>query len=119
MTSTDAPRRGEIWLTAFGAARHGEPGKTRPAVVLTPSELTVGSDHEQIVVVPLSASVSPSPLRPVISTASGVDLESRAVPRAIRGVARSRLIERIGRVSEGELGSIGSAIAIVLGLVEQ
>ncbi|MBI2691426.1 MAG: type II toxin-antitoxin system PemK/MazF family toxin [Solirubrobacterales bacterium] len=106
MTSTDAPRRGEVWLTAFGAARHGEPGKTRPAVVLTPSELTVGSDHEQIVVIPLSASVSSSPLRPVISTASGVDLECRAVPRAVQGVARSRLIERIGRVSEHELGSM-------------
>lgn len=119
MASTDAPKRGEIWLTALGAAKRDEPGKTRPSVVLTPSELTVGSDREQIVVVPLSASVSPSPLRPVISTASGIDFESRAVPRAVRGVSRSRLIEPIGSVSEDELDAIGSAVAIVLGLIDQ
>lgn len=119
MTSTDAPKRGEIWLTSFGAARRGEPGKTRPAVVLTPSELSIGSDFEQIVVIPLSASVSPSPLRPLVSTASGLDLESRAVPRAIRGVARSRMIERIGSASDDEMDSIGSVLAIVLGLVER
>ena len=118
MSSTDPPSRGEIWLTSFGAARGGEPGKTRPAVVLTPAEFSVGSDREQIVVVPLSASVAASPLRPIISARSGVDLESRAVPRAIRGVTRSRLVERIGKVNDRELASIGSDVAIVLGLIE-
>jgi mRNA interferase MazF len=118
MASAEQPGRGEIWLTALGAAKHGEPGKSRPAVVLTPAALTIGSDREQIVVVPLSSSVAASPLRPVVSIRGGVDAQSRAIPRAVRGVARSRLVERIGRVSDDEMAVIGSALATVLGLVD-
>ena len=118
MTSTDPPQRGEIWLTTLGAARPGEPGKTRPAVVLTPAGLSIGSPLEQIVIVPLSATVSPSPLRPAISTASGIERPSRAVPRAVRGVTRTRMVERIGRASDREMASIGSALGIVLGIAE-
>ena len=38
MASTDLPRRGEIWLVAFGAARRGEPGENRPAVIVSAEE---------------------------------------------------------------------------------
>jgi mRNA interferase MazF len=113
MESTD-PRRGEIWLTAFGAAPPGEPGKTRPAVVLSADELLVGSSDELIVVVPFSSSVTPSALRPSVDPATGIDDPSAAICRAIRGVARSRLLRRLGEVEDEKLAEIERAVGLVL-----
>lgn len=107
------PRRGEIWLTAFGAARPGEPGKTRPAVVLSSDELLIGASDELIVVVPFSSSVTPSFLRPSIDPETGIDNPSAAICRAIRGVARSRLLRRVGEVDEEKMAEIERALGLV------
>ncbi len=115
MASTD-PRRGEIWLTSLGAARTGEPGKNLPAVVISVDEIATGLEEELIVVVPVSASRSPSPLRPTVSPAEGIDRESVAVCRGLRAVARRRLLERIGRTSDVTLREIERAVAMILGL---
>lgn len=72
MASTE-PRRGEIWLTSLGAARKGEPGKNRPAIVISVDEIATGLEDELIVVVPLSSSRVASPLRPEISPGEGVE----------------------------------------------
>jgi mRNA interferase MazF len=116
MESTE-PSRGEIWLTAFGAARPGEPGKTRPAVVLSANELLVGAADELIVVVPFSSSVTPSVLRPQVGPESGIDNPSAAICRGIRGVARSRLLRRVGEVDDGKMAEIERAVGLVLATV--
>lgn len=113
MESTDPSRR-EIWLTAFGAGRRGEPGKHRPAVVLSADELLVGKPDELIVVVPLSSSVAPSILRPRIDPSSGIDRPSVAICRGIRGVARSRLLRRLGTVDDTQMAEIKRAVELVL-----
>lgn len=118
MTESTEPRRGEIWLTSFGAARRGEPGKNRPALVLSVNELLVGAENELIVVVPLSSSVAPSPLRPSIDPSSGIDKDSVAVCRAVRGIARSRLLRRLGEASADTLTEAEAALATVLGFEE-
>lgn len=87
--ASNEPRRGEIWLVALGAGRSGEPGQTRPAVVLSINELNGVAGDELVVVVPLSSSRAPSPLRPEVAQAAGVDGPSRAMCRATRAVARA------------------------------
>ncbi len=114
-TSTE-PRRGEVWLVSFGASRAGEPGKNRPAIVVSADGIIAGSPQEPIVVVPLSSSVPPSALRPVLTDAEGVDRPSRAVCGAVRGVARSRLLRRLGALPPAKLAEIERALARVLGL---
>jgi len=114
MDSTD-PRRGEIWLAALGAARRGEPGKNRPVVVLSADEFQVGADHELIVVVPLSSSLPPSALRPEVGPEAGIDHPSIALPRGIRGVARSRLLRRLGGVGAEKMAELERAVGLVLG----
>lgn len=114
MDSTD-PRRGEIWLAAFGAGRGGEPGKHRPAVVLSADGILVGKPDELIVVVPFSSSVTPSALRPQIDPSTGIDRTSVAICRGIRGVARSRLIRQIGAVDDEKMGEIEEALGLALG----
>lgn len=116
MASTDTPRRREVWLVALGAGRTGEPGKTRPAVVVSDDELSTGAPGELIVVVPLSISLAPSPLRVDVAPIAGIDRPSRAVCRAVRGVASSRFQRRIGSVNEGTLEHIETALALILGL---
>jgi mRNA interferase MazF len=115
MASTD-PRRGEIWLVSFGAARKGEPGKNRPAIVLSVDGLLTGSEEDLVVVVPLSSSRSRSMLRPRVSSATGIDVDSAAICRGVRAVARRRLLRALGAVDADVLGEVEGALATVLGL---
>jgi mRNA interferase MazF len=110
------PQRGELWLVALGAARAGEPGKHRPAVVVSIEEILAGIDDELVVVVPVSSSLTHSPLRPHISPAEGVDVESVAVCRGIRAVARSRLLQRLGTLAPDTMHQIECGLALILGI---
>jgi len=112
----EIPRRGEVWLVAFGAARRGEPGKHRPAVVVSADRMTPNAPHALIVVVPLSSSLPASPLRPAIVGVEGVDRPSNAICRAIRGVARTRLVRLLGTLDPGTLAEVERALALTLGL---
>lgn len=116
MTESTDPRRGEVWLASLGAARRGEPGKNRPALVVSVDELLVGAEHELIVVVPLSSSLPASALRPQVGPEAGIDSHSVAIPRAVRGVARSRLLRRLGEASAETLAEVEVALTTVLGL---
>ncbi|HEX5526822.1 MAG TPA: type II toxin-antitoxin system PemK/MazF family toxin [Solirubrobacterales bacterium] len=108
------PRRGEIWLAALGAARKGEPGKHRPVIVVSVNEFLVGVDHEFIVVVPLSSSLPFSALRPRVGPETGIDNQSAVITRGIRGVARSRLLQRLGEVDAEKMAEIEHALGLVL-----
>lgn len=116
MDSTDTPRRGDVWLVALGAGRAGEPGKTRPAIVVSVDELSTGAPGELIVVVPLSSSLAPSALRIEIEPAAGIERASRAVCRALRAVVRARLVRRIGSVTPANMEQAETALTLILGL---
>ncbi|WP_367652438.1 type II toxin-antitoxin system PemK/MazF family toxin [Intrasporangium sp.] len=116
MVLADAPARREVWLVALGAGRTGEPGNTRHAVVVSADELSSGVPEELIVVVPLSSSLAPSPLRVDIATGAGGDQPSRAVCRAIRAVSCSRFVRRIGSIDQASTEQIEVALALILGL---
>jgi mRNA interferase MazF len=115
MASTE-PRRGEVWLVALGAARRGEPGKHRPALVVSADQLSAGTAADLIVVVPLSSWSAPSPLRPEVAGIEGVERPSRAVCRAVRGVARPRLLRCLGIVQPDTFAEIERALGLILGL---
>lgn len=108
------PHRGEVWLVSFGASRRGEPGKDRPAIVVSADRLSVGTPADLIVVVPLSSSRAPSVLRPKVTDIDGVDRESRAICRAVRGVARSRLLRRVGSLTPETLSEVERALLLIL-----
>jgi mRNA interferase MazF len=110
------PRRGEVWLVSLGAARRGEPGKNRPAIVVSVDQFLAGLEAELLVVVPVSSSRAPSPLRPRVSPDEGVDGESAAICRGVRAVARSRLLRRLGRLRSGTLRDVERCLAMILGI---
>jgi mRNA interferase MazF len=116
VTKSTDPRRGETWLVSFGAARRGEPGKSRPAIVVSVDDLLIGADHEPIVVIPLSSSLPRSALRPQLDPETGIDADSVAIPRGIRGVSRRRLLRRLGALKPETMAEIERSLALVLGL---
>lgn len=115
-TASNSPCRGQIWLTAFGSARGGEPGKHRPAVILSVDDLVTGSDRDLFVVVPLSSSATPTPLTPVVTAKEGAGEKSVAVCRAVRSVARRRLIKNVGIVHRDTIAEIEHSLGLILGL---
>lgn len=115
-TLPDFPHRREVWLVSLGAGRSGEPGKTRPAVVVSSDHLNAGVSEQLIVVVPLSSSRAPSDLRIEIPADVGLDQPSRAICRAVRSVVSSRLVHRIGRVDAETMGHIETALSLILEL---
>jgi mRNA interferase MazF len=112
MASTE-PRRGEIWLTSLGAGRRGEPGKNRPAIVVSVDEIATGLEDELIVVVPVSSSRARSPLRPEVSSDEGASV---AICRAVRAVARRRLLRQIGMANPDTLREVERALGLILGV---
>lgn len=110
------PRRGEIWLVSLGAARPGEPGKNRPALIVSVDELLSGAEDELIVVVPMSSSRASSALRPEIAPTEGIDQPSAAICRGVRAVARGRLLLPIGEVEPDTLSEVERALATILGI---
>lgn len=116
MASSEAPHRGDIWLVALGAGRPGEPAKTRPAVVVSVDGLNTGGPTDLIVVVPVTSSLAPSALRIEIDASAGLDRPSRAVCRAIRAVGASRLMRRVGAISDADMDRLQAALSLILGL---
>ena len=110
------PRRGELWLVGLGAGRSGEPAEHRPAVILSADELLSGLEDELIVVVPVSSSSRPTPLRPIVSPAEGTDRNSVAICRGIRAISRSRLIERLGTLESSTMLEIERSVGVILGI---
>lgn len=115
MASTE-PRRGEIWLASLGAARKGEPGKNRPAIVISVDEISTGLEDELIVVVPLSSSRAASPLRPEVSPDEGTERASVAVCRGVRAIARKRLLRPVGKAKPDTLREVEQALGMILGI---
>ncbi len=119
MESTEesaGPRRGEIWLVSLGAARKGEPGKTRPAIVVSVDEISAGIEDELFVVVPLSSSRAPSPLRPMVSPEAGIAQQSAAICRGVRAVTRTRLVRCVREARPEALSQVEYALAMILGI---
>ena len=110
------PHRGEIWLVSLGAARKGEPGKNRPAIIVSADDLVAGVEDELFVVVPLSSSRASSPLRPGVSPTEGIAEESAAICRGVRSVTRARLLRPIGVATPETLSEVEVALGLILGL---
>ncbi|MCL2317342.1 MAG: type II toxin-antitoxin system PemK/MazF family toxin [Actinomycetia bacterium] len=112
-----SPRRGDVWLVAFGAARHGEIGRTRPAVVLTIDDLQRGTLYDRITVVPFTTNPRqrPTQLQPLVPAGEGVDRDSVALCDAPRSFVPSRFVRHLGAVSDDTLSAIVQARALIEG----
>lgn len=111
------PTTGDIVLIDFGLPQGHEAGFPRPAVVVTASDvLRTGSPIVQVV--PLTSTIRRYKAEVVIEPDASNRLASVSAAQCqhIRSFARSRVSERIGRVSPIHLHQIRETLALLLDL---
>jgi mRNA interferase MazF len=108
--------RGEIWLVNLDPTVGSEIRKTRPCVIVNDDAIGI---LPLKVIVPItdwkeSFNIRPWMVRIEQSSDNGLVKLSGADTFQIRSVAESRLSEKLGSVSELDLGLIEKALAVVL-----
>lgn len=108
-------RRGDIWVADLRIGAVGsEQGKIRPVLVV---QNNIGNKHSPTVtVVPLTSRTKNNLPTHVILNEPCLPSRSIALAEQIRTIDKSRLIRRIGRISESIMNQINEAIAIQVGL---
>jgi mRNA interferase MazF len=121
----DSPARG---IGAIGAApatsapttcpiaRAGQPGRHRPAVVVSVGEILTGIDDDLIVVVPVSSSPAHNPLRPHISRTEAQTPKASPAAAASAPSLAPALPERLGTPAPDTMRQIERALALILGI---
>jgi mRNA interferase MazF len=108
--------RGEIWLVNLEPTVDSEIRKTRPCVIVNDDAIGV---LPLKVIVPITDWKEAFKIRPWMvgiepNNDNGLIKLSAADTFQIRSVAESRLIEKLGRVSDRDLVLIEKALAVVL-----
>ena len=109
-------RRGGIFLVDFSPARSNEANFTRPAVVMTNN--AANAQNVVITVVPLTSNVqrvySFQLLLP--NERTDLDADSKAQVEQLRSVALSRVLRRLGHVSEDLMTQLNERVRLHLAL---
>lgn len=112
------PQRGEVWLVEFEPQRGTEIRKTRPAVVVSISEIETLPLR---IVVPLRERKSHHEmyswlvgLKP--SLKNGLKKQSSADAAQVKSFSTERFVKKLGALSQSETDEIINAIGLCIGL---
>ncbi|MAT06721.1 MAG: growth inhibitor PemK [Acidimicrobiaceae bacterium] len=106
-------KRGEIWTAAAGS---GYVGKPRPVVIIQDDLFDATAS---VTVCALTTDLTDAPLFRIPVDAgdtTGIRQTSRLMVDKITTVPRSKLGERVGRLSDDDMTRLGRSIAVFLGL---
>ncbi len=109
-------KKGEVWLANLEPARIGELGKTKRPIIIFQNNVSRGLINT-ITFIPLSSKIKQFNsihilLKP--SKQNGLSKDSVAICSHIYTTLNSRLIKKIGRLSDKELEEITSAVLLHL-----
>ncbi len=108
-------RRGEVWWVNLGPATGGEIRKRLPAVIV--SNDASNRHLNRVQVVPLTS--SPAHVYPSEALVRVRRRRSKAAADQLTTVAKPRLSERLGRLSDADLRAVEDAIRLQLGLPDR
>jgi mRNA interferase MazF len=112
------PQRGEIYLVNFDPTVGSEIQKTRPAMIL---QNDIANKHSPITIVAAITSKFDDRLYPtevlVLASNTGLSQDSVVLLNQIRSIDRTRLIRRLGVVSDEIMTAVDRAIQVSLGLI--
>jgi mRNA interferase MazF len=106
------PGRGEIWRVALDPTLGSEIRKTRPCIVV--SAKVLNERRRTVVVFPLSS--SPKGVPPILIPITCDGRPAVAVSEQIRAVAKERLRNRLGVVTDEELAALEDGLRQILQL---
>lgn len=115
-SSSDGPRRGDVWIVDFGDPIGHEQGYRRPAVVVSADRFNA-SRAGLVIVVPLTR--TPRGLPSHIETepgTSGLTETSYAKTEDIKSMSTHRLVRHPGRTEPVTLQQVGRALSWLLEL---
>ena len=105
-------RRGEVYWVDFDPARGGEIQKRRPAVIVT--NAAAARVQNRVQVVPLTSNVARVHSWEALVHVAG--RPHKALADQFRTVAKERLTDRLGTLSQPDLLAVEQAIRVQLGL---
>jgi mRNA interferase MazF len=112
--------RGEIWQVDLDPVRGSEANKRRPAVIVSNDRANATATRlgrGVVTVVPVTSNTEKVyPFQVLLSAATGLNVESKAQAEQVRSIATQRLLRRVGRVSNVELGKLDEALRLHLAL---
>ena len=112
------PKRGEGWIVNFDPTVGSEIRKTRPAVVL---QNDIGNRFSAVTIVAAISAHTDEDLYPtevlIKAPEGGLEKSSVVLLNQIRTIDKTRLVSRIGALTEGTMGIVDRAILVSLGLV--
>lgn len=111
-------QRGEIYYVDFGVPRGSEPAGRRPALII---QNDVGNEtgRNTIVAVISSAVRPPYPFQvPIPRRDSGLPRDSIVMLEQVLTVSKTRVEDRVGRLSPAKMDEVDRAIHHSLGLLD-
>jgi mRNA interferase MazF len=114
-------RRGEVWYADLEPVRGAESNKVRPVVIVSnDSHNTVAQrlGRGVLTVVPLTSNVQRVLTFQVLVEAdsAGLRVDSKAQAEQVRALDLSRLVNRAGQLTAGQLAALESALMVHLQL---
>ncbi len=93
--------RGEVWLVRLDPTEGREIQKTRPCLVVSPSE--INGDLETLIAAPMTTGSFPAPYR--------IDVEfnkkaNRILLEQIRTIDKTRLLRRLGTIDDAAMKNV-------------
>ncbi len=108
-------KRGDVVLVNFNPQKRAEEmGKIRPSVIISGSQLNQIMDL--VIVVPMTTNLinNTEPLRIRVKARDNLQNDSDLMCEQIRGVAKSRIGDKVSHLSRSELEKLEYSIKLIL-----
>lgn len=109
--ANSAIQRGAVYWVELDPTRGAEIAKTRPCFVLSASQ--INQYRNTVVVIPLTTTTTPA-TPPLLIAVPSAGANSKARIEHIRAVDKSRLQQKLGKVSAQDMVAIEEALVQVL-----
>lgn len=108
--------RGEIWLVGLDPTKGGEQAGMRPALVVSVDIFNHGA-AELVVVIPITSRAKGIPLHVEVQPPEGgLTMTSFIKCEDVRSISTSRMVKRLGKVSDHTIELVEDRLRILLGL---